>query len=320
MRFFALLPALLLARSAHSLMCDETRVTTGLGDRLLSFWAACLYARIHDERLLSQWRANVEVDADRAYNQALLSVPADCQLTGVNHFRPWHGCTTAIHLRTWHLSYSLGRPSLVLARAKNESLGVAAVQAWTPEDAIVEFRRIAQSTGLTPALRPFSDAKALGQATCVHLRGTDKLTEEETNSTMNYSRAQWERLRNRSLQILGGKLHDAGSLDVFVVGDDAAGVQAYMDAVAALGPGVRLVEPRTPRSTRHVAGLGAYLDFFRLAACRDIMLVGRFSGFSLGASLVGNSTLIIFDEGPQATEHMHSWSEVARIQFVDLER
>jgi hypothetical protein len=308
---------------AHTLMCDETRVTTGLGDRLLSFWAACLYARIHDERLLSQWRANVEVDADRAYNKALLSVPPDCQLTDVNHFRPWHGCTSAIHLRSWHLSYSLGIPSLVLARAKNESRDVAAVQAWTPQAAVSEFRRIAQSTGTTAALTPFRDAKALGKATCVHLRGTDKLQDGDTNSTMNYSRKQWGRLRRRSLDILAARLKAAGALDVYVVGDDTGGVQAYMDDVAALGgqgKSVRLVHPRTPRSTRHVAGLGAYLDFFRLASCHDIILVGRFSGFSLGASLVGNSTLTIFNEGPQATEHMHSWSEVAHIQFVDLER
>lgn len=324
MRLATPLVALLLHASAlpgaQCLMCDETRVTTGLGDRLLSFWAACLYARIHEERLLSQWRANLAVDADRAYNKALLSVPLDCQLTDVNHFRPWHGCTSSFHLRGWHLAYSLGTPSLVLERAKNESRGVRGVQEWTTQRAVAEFRRIAQATGLTPALTPFADAATLGRATCVHLRGTDKLSAGDTNATMNYSRAQWARLRQRSLQILAAKAEAASSLDVYVVGDDQDGVRAYGDDVAALGQNVRLVAPRTPRTTRHVAGLGAYLDFFRLASCADIILVGRFSGFSLGASLVGNSTLFIFDEGPPATDHMHSWAEVAHIQFVDLRK
>lgn len=292
--------------AAAGVLCDTTRTTTGLGDRLLNALGACVLGRLRGLDTVSLWRANTRRDPERAYNRQLLATPRGCALA-----ERLHGATCALELHLDASQYgNFAADGVYAALGGGDGGGNASLAA---------VRRVWAATARELRLRPDLRGlvpRTLRGAVGVHLRLGDKVV-PGANSTWQADPAEAAELRLRALRHLGASFreHDRSRRTpppppVFVVSDDPAAAAAFEAAVEAAGGRVLRPPPPPPYA---VSGLAAVVDLFRLAACDRILMVSKFSSFSLAAALVGARPLRVFLRAEESQAAL--WEGVARLQF-----
>ena len=102
---------------------------------------------------------------------------------------------------------------------------------------------------------------------------------------------------------------------IFVVGDDTERIRLYEQEARLLG--ARVQKFPTPAFAEHDSAARAFVDLQRLAACKKIVLVGKFSSFALSASLMGSGRLIVKNNigDGKGNEHRNSWAELGTISI-----
>ena len=298
------LALLTVAVAESALLCDGTRIMTGLADRLESLVNACAYARLAGLELQSLWRANRDAEHGRVYNRHLLATPTGCSFTTHLPFRH-QMCTERVHLvNDFGIPYGVISAPQVLQglRQRHAQLNV------TLEAVRCELLRAARELSIAPGLEAL--VAGMGNATCAHVRRGDKIVKDGTNTSRDATEAQWAEIRARSLAHAAGIIA-AGETQFFVVGDDALEVRDYEAALVASG--AHVLRRPSPASSRRVSGLDAVVDFFRLAACRRVLMVSVYSGFPILASVVANSKVYAFSRGESGAI---DWDGIARITFV----
>jgi hypothetical protein len=76
----------------------------------------------------------------------------------------------------------------------------------------------------------------------------------------------------------------AGHTAFYIASDEAAAGAAFAQRIRQLGGSV--VNEALPSTAALSLGEAAMLDLFRLGACKAIMLVARYSGFTFAAALL----------------------------------
>lgn len=301
--------------SSSAAVCDETRPPTGLGDRLTVFWGACALARVRNDTLRSLWRPHARDDPHPAVDVSALVLPSSCYLT-TSFYGPVlrslcrvyarrcagvsPGCDTYLSLLDTQHGWLLAAwPSAVASRFDVPvSLDTLAAT----------YRAVARETRLgVPYDTDAAALQRLRNATCVHLRSTDKMAEGQAANAVETSEAEWQELREWSLAYL----RVAQSPAVFVIGDDARRAALYVRDARRLG--LVLLDLPVPSFAATDAGARVLLDLQRLAACAEIVLVAKFSSFALSASLMGGGRLVLgrlAGEAPQAQR----WMELGTIR------
>lgn len=248
-------------RLCVGLLCDTTRTTSGLGDRLLNVLGACTVARLRGEASVSLWRSNTRLDPDRAYSRHLFVTPQGCNLAERLPARAT--CSLELHIST--SEYGNFGPSAVLRALQNNGDGKVNVSL---DDVSALYLMTARQLSLRPELATLVPT-SLRSATGVHLRLGDKIV-NGLNSTWQTSSEEAAMLRRRALEYTKSVIAGARGVtpQFFIVSDDVKASAAFEADVVAAGGAV--IHPHTP--TFAVAGLTAVLDLFRLSACETSAL------------------------------------------------
>ena len=106
----------------------------------------------------------------------------------------------------------------------------------------------------------------------------------------------------------------AGVDTFFVTSDDPRVARQFAKHVATVGGRVVNSQLTSTSELGGVPGGEAIVDLFRLAACRAVMLVARYSGFSFIASLLDHPTPVVIFQGLLPAER--KWLGV--VEIVEL--
>ena len=320
------LPCLLLAAaaalgscSAHPVVCDVTRTTMGLSDRLVNFWGGCVWAKAQgpDATLVSLWRSNTLQDPDRAYDLTLLETPPGTRLVDQRLSRWWwhsfeapyvYGCTQEVHmaaLGVWCEVYPKTLRPLLLRQEPPVNVSLARLTKM--------YRECVAGTRLQSSLAErYVPHSLLRQAVGVHIRRGDKVT-NVSNSPIDQTEEEWQGYYDAATHYTA-ELVAAGVDAFFITSDDPAAAARFATHVKRLGGSV-VNDQLPPTSVAEVTsrpGGEAIVDLYRLAACRAVFLVARYSGFSFVAALLDRPTpVVVFQAGVLRAER--KWLGVVHI-------
>ena len=287
-------------------LCDFSAPSGGLGDRLLSAFAACAEAARLDER-----RAAAACNSSVAGAACAVLQPTRVRLAWRHSWKPGRGLTYAVlHVPRVHAEYLL-RP------LRHGSAGMRGCTASVPWDELpgwlshspewgreggnaAAWRACARSTRLARPLRALVPAHALADVTGVHLRRSDKMRIGVVPGPYEQTAEEWRLCAVRALRHAEA-LIAAGHTRFMVVGDEPDTAVLFGAALRAAGG--ELVDSRTyvrgalaraADALARAAHLDNVLDMWRLAACARIMQVAKYSSFSVTAAALGGTPLLNF--------------------------
>jgi hypothetical protein len=156
------------------------------------------------------------------------------------------------------------------------------------------------------ALERYAALDSLRDVVGIHLRRGDKLV-NESNSQMDETEEEWQ-AQALLAEKYARQIVTAGYSSFYIASEDAVVRTAFVRHIHSLC-GTVLNEDMPSTLTLGASG-AAVVDMFRLGACKAIMLVARYSGFTFAASLLQNAPVFVL--GNFIPVHQ-KWGDVAAI-------
>lgn len=290
------------AAGPATLICDHTRISTGLGDRLLDLIGICAYARLSAAdapggagepagadsgdaptggRLISLWYNDKKRAPTfsigirtRLYDTSILETPAGCTLTPRPRFPKWTAggligprCTENIQLSSFNSSCGRFAPPRVAALLRSRHPGAARL--YSTELVAATMASVAAEIRIAAKYAPLLRAEVLRNATCVHLRRGDKVNETLAvkDPPCYITAAHWEEVRARAMAE-SRRLVSNGEREFYVLSDEEGIERAFAEEIESAG--AVLLNDQLPDPPDTPVGLPSAVELFRLAACRRV--------------------------------------------------
>ena len=212
-------------------------------------------------------------------------MPRSCELR--DHFDNDTVCDETINLRDINLQFANFAPPKILERLhiSHPETGPSARNV-----SIRDVQQVADQVfgelDIDATLRHTVPGN-LREATCVHLRRTDKIMQGPVET----SEDEWRLLRRRALLYCAELIRQKDDL-FFVVGDERDAVLAFEADLLSRGGSLVDVQANITRDyPRHAH---AVVDLFRLSRCKRVLQVARYSSFSSTAAIIGGGELVNF--------------------------